>query len=216
MYIDIHTHHPKTQRNSYFALANMIVSKDYLTYKPCSVGIHPWYIDDNVDKQFEALVLLQANEAVIAVGECGLDKMHSTPWDKQVMAFERQITLANELNKPIIVHCVRAYAEVLTSLMRMKTKVPVILHGYSKNWELAKTLLHHGYYLSLGANILKGQHLDLLQNIPLDRLFLETDDKTIAISDIYAYFCHARKLTKEQLQEQIVQNFNRVFNYSLV
>lgn len=214
MYINIHTHHPYAD-SKHLEIPNVIVSKDYLTQTPCCAGIHPWYIDENFEKQFEALKIYVAKEGVIAVGECGLDKMKGPSLERQKMAFERQIELAIEVQKPLVIHCVRSYSEVLTSLMRLKTDVPVVFHGFAKNWELAKSLLHHGYYLSLGPLILKGQHEELVQNIPLDRLFLETDDKQVKISDIYAYFCHARKVDKKELEEQITKNFTEVFNYSL-
>ena len=215
MLIDIHTHKHAEPDQGTLAIPNVIVSKDSVYRTPCSAGIHPWYIDSDFDLQFESLRQYQSKDGVIAVGECGLDKMTSTPWEKQVYAFEKQIELANQVNKPLIIHCVRAYSEVFTSLTAKQNKVPVLIHGFAKNWELAKTLLKHGYYFSLGPNILKGAMTEVIQNIPLDRLFLETDDKDTKISEIYAYFCRARKLPLEQLEQQIMLNFKKVFNYTI-
>lgn len=213
--IDIHTHKHSEPDPGVLTLPNVIVSKESIYRKPCSAGIHPWYIDENFDLQFETLKRYQAQEGVIAVGECGLDKMTSTPWEKQVMAFEKQIELANEINKPIIIHCVRAYSEVFSSLTAKNNKVPVMMHGYAKNWALAETLLKNGYYLSLGPHILQGGMLEVIRNIPLDRVFLECDDKNAKISEIYAYFCRARKLSMQELEQQILLNFKKVFNYSI-
>ena len=213
--IDIHTHKHSEPDAGVLTLPNVIVSKESIYRKPCSAGIHPWYIDADFELQFETLKGYQAQEGVIAVGECGLDKLTATPWERQVMAFERQIELANELNKPIIIHCVRAYSEVFSSLTAKHNQVPVMMHGYAKNWDLAATLLKHGYYLSLGPHILKGGMMEVIRQIPLDRLFLECDDKNAKISEIYAYFCRARKLPLQELEQQILLNFKKVFNYSI-
>ena len=213
--IDIHSHRSIPDSQNELKIPNVIVSKDYLIRFPSTSGIHPWYIDEDFDKQFAALEHYQNTEGVIAVGECGLDKMISTPWDKQVYAFEKQVDLALKLNKPLIIHCVRAYSEVFSILQSKKTTVPVVFHGYAKNLELANLLLGHGYYISLGAQILKGGMLELIQNIPLDRLFLETDDKPIKIYEIYAYFCRSRKILQPDLEMQIMHNFKQVFNYNI-
>lgn len=213
--IDIHTHKHSEPDAGVLTLPNVIVSKESIYRKPCSAGIHPWYIDADFELQFETLKRYQDQEGVIAVGECGLDKLTATPWELQVMAFERQIELANELNKPIIIHCVRAYSEVFSSLTAKHNQVPVMMHGYAKNWDLAATLLKHGYYLSLGPHILKGGMMEVIRQIPLDRLFLECDDKNAKISEIYAYFCRARKLSMQELEQQILLNFKKVFNYTI-
>ncbi|WP_156309236.1 TatD family hydrolase [Sphingobacterium endophyticum] len=213
--IDIHTHKHAEPDPGVLTLPNVIVSKESIYRTPCSAGIHPWYIDENFDRQFDTLKMYQQKEGVIAVGECGLDKMTRTPWDRQLMAFEKQIELANELNKPLILHCVRAYSEVYAALNNKHNQVPVMMHGYSKNWSLAESLLENGYYLSLGPHILKGGMMEVINNIPLDRLFLECDDKNAKISEIYAYFCRVRKLPLQDLQQQILLNFKRVFNYTI-
>lgn len=215
MLFDIHTHKHAEPNEGIFTLPNVIVSKDALFRTPCSAGIHPWYIDSDFQRQFETLEKYISKPDVIAIGECGLDKMTSTPWEKQLMAFERQIELANQINKPLIIHCVKAYSEIFSSLTAKYNKVPVLIHGYAKNWELAQTLLKHGYYFSLGPHILKGNMTEVVSHIPLDRLFLETDDKNAKISEIYAYFCRARKLPIEQLEQQIMLNFKKIFNYTI-
>ena len=213
MFIDIHSHQQNNTQPGDLTLVNCMVSKDYLNQFPASAGIHPWYIDDNFQVQMEALELYLAKDGVLAVGECGLDKNISADFQKQIMAFEKQIELANQLGKPLIIHCVRAYSEVFSCLLKKKVQVPVIFHGFSKKWVLAEQLLKHGFYISLGPQILKSEMDELISHIPLDKLFLETDDKSFKISDIYAYFCRARNLSQSQLQEQIMLNFSQIFNY---
>ncbi len=216
MFIDIHSHRTGLSSNTELRVSNVIVSKDYLNSSPCSAGIHPWYIDEDQANQLEALEQYLLKKEVIALGECGLDKVVQNPWNIQVEVFEKQITLANKYQKPLIIHCVRAYSEVCTSLMRMKVQVPVIFHGFNKNWTLANTLIKQGYYISLGHAIQLGKMNELIEQVPLDRIFFETDDKPIKISNIYAYFCRVRKnIPLEVLQRQLRQNFIQAFNYSL-
>ncbi|MGO1595245.1 MAG: TatD family hydrolase [Sphingobacterium sp.] len=215
MLINIHTHHPTESDDGSFSIQNFIISKDDHLRTPCSVGIHPWYIETNGKQQLDVLEDYLRQYDILAVGECGLDKVTNTPWDQQAFIFEEQIQLANKFNKPIIVHCVRAFSEVCSLLKRNQTRVPILFHGYAKNVALAQTLLNQGYYLSLGAPILNGKLDELIQRIPLDRVFLETDDQHAKISEIYAYFCRSRKISMEHLEEQIVLNLKKVFNYSV-
>ena len=215
MYIDIHTHNHAVPDQGIFTLPNVIVSKDYMTRTPCTAGIHPWYIDADFEKQFEVLEMYANKPGVLAVGECGLDKLTATPWERQQMAFDRQIELANKLNKPLVLHTIRSYSETLAALLGKHNAVPVMMHGYAKHWELAKTLLSNGFYLSVGSHILKGGMDEFIKAVPLDRIFLESDDKNSKISEIYAYFCRVRKLPLQQLKQQIMLNFKQVFNYTI-
>lgn len=214
-YIDIHTHHIKTEENT-FQLLNCIIGKEEFPNQKCSVGIHPWYVEDNTNKQFELLQQYAANKNVWAIGECGLDKLTETDWNLQVDIFEKQTQLANALQKPLIIHCVRAYQEVFHILKEQKVTVPVLFHGFNKNAEFGHSILNQGYYVSLGSSILKGHQDNLIQEIDLDKIFFETDNKSTNVVDIYSYFCSVRKITMSDLKEQIVKNFENVFRYKIV
>lgn len=209
-YIDIHTHHQQVDKGT-FQLQNIIIGKDTLPMHPCSVGIHPWYINSDVEAQFALLEDSARHKNVLAVGECGLDKLCETDWKLQTDVFQRQIAIAESLQKPLIMHCVRAYQEVQKVLKR--TTQPIVFHRFNKNIELAQQLLQQGYYLSLGAEILRGKMDAHIRELPLEKIFLETDDKAISIIEIYAYFCTVRKINPIHLKEQIGKNFEKVFKY---
>lgn len=211
-FIDIHTHN-NLQNDTTFRLVNTIVSKDKYPDSICSAGIHPWYIDENIELQFNTLQELAAHRNTIAIGECGLDKMCTIAWETQIDIFERQITLANQLNKPLIIHCVKAYAETLQLLK--KARIPVIFHGFNKNIALANQILQQNHYISLGGDIINGRLDEHIQTLPTDRIFLETDNKSIEIVDIFTYFCGVRKLEVTQLKQQIALNFEQVFKFSI-
>jgi len=179
-----------------------------------SVGLHPWYINnDTLDAKFRELEQAANGDNVIAIGECGLDKVCDTDWDLQLQAFSKQINLANRLNKPLVIHCVRAYEEVLGMLKDGGVNVPVVFHGFNKKWQLAEQILKQGYYLSFGAAILKEDAGagDALSKVPADRFFLETDDRDASIMDIYNAAASIRKTPIDALILQLRKNFETVF-----
>ena len=213
-YIDIHTHQLHENSNT-FELLNCIVGKEEFPTTICSVGIHPWYIHEDINAQFSLLKSDAINENVLAIGECGLDKITETDWTTQVKIFEKQIQLANDLHKPLIIHCVRAYQEVFTILKDQKVTVPVIFHGFNKKAELGNSILNQGYFVSLGTSILQGNQDDFIQSVDLNKIFFETDNKSTNVVDIYSYFCNVRKIMMYDLQEQIIKNFQNVFRYNI-
>ncbi len=214
-FIDIHTHCTLESTAQEFSLPNIIISKNYLYPLPCSLGIHPWYVDYPATAQLDALHDHGKKDTVLAIGECGLDKLCDTPWTLQEEVFRKQIAFANLVNKPLIVHCVRAHQECIRLLKAEKVKVPVIFHGFEKHPTLAQQIYHHGYHISLGASILSGKKDNLIRQAPLDKVFFETDDKSTKIVDIYMYFCAVRNIELDQLKERIYQNFRHIFNYQL-
>lgn len=181
----------------------------------CSLGLHPWYIiPDGIEHELVQLEKYASLQNVVAIGECGLDKLTKTDWALQEEAFRKQIRLANKLYKPLIIHCVRAYDEVLQILKQELVAVPVIFHGFNKNVQIAQRILAKGYYFSFGAALLNDQSsaIAALRACPEDRFFLETDDADITIGQIYEKAADARKTGKDDLILQLQKNFQAVFN----
>jgi TatD DNase family protein len=213
-YIDIHTHHTATSGSGDITVLSM-----YETFSKassgttCSMGLHPWYLNE-VDMQMSELTACAMLPDVVAIGECGLDRICDTPWALQMEAFKLQIALASQLRKPLIIHCVRAYEELLQTLREYPTDEPVIIHGFNKKEQVAELLLCAGYYLSFGAAILNhtNQAAKVLSTIPADRFFLETDDAEQPIADIYAAAAAIRGTNTEAIILQQQQNYTKVFN----
>ena len=88
-------------------------------------------------KDLSALKIFSKTDSVLAIGECGLDKACDTNFKLQQQVFTTQVNWANEIKKPLIIHCVRAYGEVLSLLQKNNNKVPVIFHGFNKNGAVA-------------------------------------------------------------------------------
>lgn len=179
-----------------------------------STGIHPWYTDEDKLQEHLAIIeqrLQQPN--CLALGECGLDKRIETPLGIQLNIFEKQLALAVKYNKPVILHCVGAYDEVIAVRKRMNIEVPMIIHGFSKNVQVAKQLLDNGFYLSFGKYLLRNPELSaVLAQVPADRFFMETDTIEEGIEQVYQKAAHARNIIMEELQQTVAQNFKTVFN----
>jgi TatD DNase family protein len=183
-----------------------------------SVGLHPWFLTkENFKKDFEILSQLVHNQDVMTIGECGLDRMKGEDLAFQTMVFEAQIRLAESVSKPVVIHCVRAFDEIVAIKKRLKPSVPMLIHGFNKKQTVLTELLRHGFFISIGASILPKNGLytegspssEILRKIPLDRLFFETDDaENVDISDIYNTAAKVLKMDLNDLKSTIYKNFS--------
>src|SRR5665647_1255193 len=173
--INLHTHRVKNdgeiQILNLFAQDLSLAIPDFLF----SVGLHPWHIDKvNPEECFEAIERASVLENMLAVGECGLDRSISTDFALQEHCFKKQIQIAVNKNKPLIIHCIRAYSDLEKLKKETKSDIPWIIHGYQGNMETTQSLIRHGFYFSVGESLLKNDSSQkVLQLIPLERLFLE-------------------------------------------
>ena len=212
-YIDIHTHRPNAvQDGSNLSVINIALNhNETIIETDCSIGLHPWYIDNNTEKTFELMQEMIQKGNVVALGECGLDKNSAVSFEAQQHVFDQQVLLAIAFQKPLIIHCVRAFQEVLASLVKAKFHLPVIFHGYRKNWALAKQLIAKGYYLSIGIHCLNGSQDEVVRNIPLTHLFLETDTYTATeVATLYQYVAQVRSIPVEMLKQALYHNYKIV------
>jgi TatD DNase family protein len=178
-----------------------------------SIGIHPWYIDENrLESDLNSIKNKLQLKECIALGECGLDKRIETPLEVQISVFEKQIALAEKYQKPIVLHLVGAFEELISIKKRLKVSVPMIIHGFSKNQQVAKQLIENGFYLSFGKYLLRNPELEaVFQSIPNDKFFLETDTIDETIEEVYALAATYKNLPIEDLIEMVNSNFKTVF-----
>ncbi len=210
-FIDIHTHQTVRQ-GDVLAIENRHEIFEQKTDENLyCFGLHPWYLND-VKQQFSLLKEYASQSNVVAIGECGLDKLADTDFALQETAFSMQIALANEYRKPLIIHCVKAFNEAF--ILLKAARVPVIFHGFNRSESIANMITKEGYYYSFGESILneKSAAARVLAAMPNDRFFLETDDAAISITEIYHAAAALRAISVEQLTQQIHSNFNKVFN----
>lgn len=212
MFINIHTHNAATgfAVKNYYSHFAAIPSTDYF-----SAGLHPWYIAETTwQQEFTALTAVCGQRNMLAIGECGLDKVCSTDFALQQTVFAAQVQLANTINKPLIIHCVKAYDEVQHILQQQQHKVPVIFHGFNKSRELALQLLSKGYYLSFGKALQQPQLQTVLAALPVEKIFLETDDAGISIETVYNAAASILQIDINALSLQLQKNAAQVFGNS--
>jgi TatD DNase family protein len=208
MFIDIHTHNP----NHADICCINTMPKTQHHYAVYSCGLHPWYLA-NATTDLESLVKIAKQQHCIAIGECGLDKLCTTDWQTQEYFFTAQVQLANAINKPIIIHCVKASTEIIAILKKLNNNVPIIIHGFNQNKNILAQWLDIDAYISIGHainNANSNAHL-LLQNIPSNKLFLETDNSTISIETIYQAAANILHLPINNVAQQISTNYNTIF-----
>lgn len=208
MLLDIHTHRlpsdPSTALFSYFpGKEPPPVRARYL-----SAGLHPWYLSDKpLPELLEKLEQQLADRRVLAIGEVGLDKCCPVPWELQEQAFEAVVRLAEEREKPIVIHNVRATAELMAVRKRVRARQPWVIHGFRGKKELAASWLRQGCYLSFGERYAP----EALLAVPTDRLLLETDDSREPIRTLYERVAALRGLSVEQLEQAVGRTADFLF-----
>jgi TatD DNase family protein len=211
-FINLHTHHFSNTENV-LEVVNQYPWEFDETIPHYSIGIHPWYIDENrleSDLKHIQNKLLVTN--CLALGECGLDKRIEVPFQLQTEVFQRQIELVQQTSKPIILHCVASFNEVIAIKKEMHIENPMIIHGFSKNEQVAKSLLNNGFYLSFGKYLLRNPELASVFNyVSNERFFLETDTIEETIMDVYQKASSIKNLKIEDLKNITFGNFNKVF-----
>jgi TatD DNase family protein len=221
MFVNLHTHS--------FTIANQVISvynlpvpdalilNDY-PERLYSIGIHPWYAV-NSKVQIAEIEKAVIKHNVIAIGECGLDKLKGPDLSEQILVFEQQILIAEKVNKPVIIHCVKAFNELIQIKKRIKPTVPLIIHGFRNNATIAKQLHNEGFLLSFCPQSLANSSLvnELPAMLSNNVFFLETDDiESEVIIELYSKVAELLGVSLNSLQEGILSNFKKVFNVILL
>ena len=184
MIFDIHTHHKPTDFTVAIQSLTVSEAEKQLTPKAeglYSVGIHPWYISDNYHSDLQMLKNHASNKRVVLIGECGLDKNSKATASIQIQVFKAQVKLSEELQKPLIIHCVGYFNELLTIKKDMNPQQLWIVHGFRGKPQLATQLLKAGCALSFGEKY----NEDSVRVTPIEKLYIETDESTVSIETIY-------------------------------
>ncbi len=220
-YVNIHTHKGKECTDNVRSILNQFPS-EWMNKKPVgwfSVGIHPWYINSG-DQASEELVNMEkafSQKGCIAAGEAGLDKITRTDWELQKEIFIQQVKLSESYHKPMIIHCVKAYSELLGLRKELKAENVWIFHGFNSSLEMAGQIIGHGCMLSFGEQLLKeGSKAEtVLQKTGVEHWFLETDDSDISIETVYSKAALITGKKEDEIKSLIQDNFNRVFQPDL-
>jgi len=215
-YIDIHVH-DGTPASGIFILECLMAHEKKTPQNIPGVsytyGIHPWFLNEGNEKQLlTSLEKLINNPDVIAIGEAGFDKIRGPSLDLQRRVFEKQIAISEEVGKPVVIHCVKAWEELLAAQKKLKPEMPWLIHGFRGNVELAGQLISKGMFLSFWFDfVLRPESAGLLRALPENRVFLETDGADIDIRDIYNKVSNDKDITVEELKRIILSNYKEFF-----
>ena len=187
-YIDIHTH------------------RDTTATTISTIGLHPRFATSGQLPRREEI------EVVDAVGEIGLDYACNVDKQQQLLIFEQQLDLAEEFNKPVVLHCVRAFEQVMQCL-RKRQLAAVIFHGFIGSQEQARQAIEKKYFLSFGDRTFKSaKTIRALLITPPELLFIETDESTSSIETIYTRIAALRNTSIKELLQTTNDNYCRIFS----
>lgn len=214
--LDIHTHNIVSPCGR--AVVNLFPKEQVLKSDVYySVGIHPWYVEGQTwQKQLDIVRRYMCFPQVVALGECGLDKvcvkalpenLRQETFELQIKAFEAQILLSESVNKPLIIHCVKAYNELVELKRKYRPRQPWLLHGFRGNVHVAQTLLAEGCYFSFGEYYQPA----VLQQMPRERIFVETDESKKSLDELLLQAALCCGVTVEELKKQLCANYLDVF-----
>ncbi|HOJ51100.1 MAG TPA: TatD family hydrolase [Syntrophales bacterium] len=193
-----------------------------------AIGIHPHEAKSASEETFNALKKLAENEKVVAWGEIGLDFYHRySPPAVQLEKFVLQLSIAEELDLPVIIHSRDAHEEIKDHLLSWQGKKRGVIHCFSGDRNLARLFLDRGYFISIAgpvtfknANRLK----EVVRYVPLDRLLIETDapflsphpfrgerNESARVTLVAAEIAALKNLTVEEVGYTTAQNARLLF-----
>ena len=172
-----------------------------------SAGIHPNAVADDFEEKLNWLREISAHKNCVAIGECGLDGLIDVDEKLQEKAFLAQIEVANSVKKPLIIHCVKRFSQLLP--FRKVSKVPMIVHGFNKRKTIGDDLLKNGFCLSFGKSVLYNVNLqDFVRDFPIEKMFLETDSADFDIKDLYEKVAEIKNLKLGEFNQKIMKNLH--------
>lgn len=193
MKVNIHTHHPKSGERTISTL-----------------GIHPYDAEGVTTDSIFAIERTALEYD--AIGEIGLDYSANINKEAQILLFKAQLEVARHLNKGVVIHCVKAFEEVMNILSRYNLPF-VIFHGFIGSPEQALRAAARGYYLSFGHRTFRSpKSIEALKVTPANLLFFETDDSTINIEQIYRQVSEVLGIPVPMLECVTNENFERITN----
>jgi TatD DNase family protein len=206
MFTNCHTHYSNK-------LDFEVKQEELNCLKSCfhSIGIHPWNSVEFDEKEVKEILKKSINEKTVAIGECGLDGLKGPDFLIQTPIFEKQIELSEELCLPLIIHCVKGWNELAVLKKKHNPQQSWVFHGFSK-FGILNQVISSGMMISLGAGIINHQkRKEMVEQIPIHQLLLETDDVKIEIKEIYEVVAELKKISLHELQNQVNTNFKNTF-----
>lgn len=192
-------------------------------------GLHPWFLAQENDSAFAELErFLQLRPAgLVAIGECGLDGAVDVPMSLQIEMLEKQLGLASQYQLPVILHCRKAFNELLRIVKQFDLPRGGVWHAFSGSRQQAEQFIEMGFMLGIGGVITyerAEKTRKAVTKLPADSLLLETDGPTMPLSgrqgernepaylpEILQELSLLRRESPEELIWQIAINTEKMF-----
>ena len=193
----------------------------------CAVGVHPNYVTEVAESDLSSLREIQADPSVVALGEMGLDYHYDTPRDRQRQFFEYQLSLATELDRPVVIHS-RESVDDCVAMMRAFPAVRGVFHCFTDTLDAARAVLDAGHLIGFTGPVTyrKNDALrEVVRFVPLDRLLVETDGPYLSpepvrkhkvcepafVTHTAATVARVKGLTVDQVDRATTANAERLF-----
>lgn len=176
---------PGVRRGDWNRVATTADAQSGLHY---CLGIHPWFIGEHSCDDLTVLrdLLSTAPPSCVALGECGLDRLHGKLAEQQPW-FEAQMDIARDLALPLVIHSVKTHDEVAATLKRKRFAGSVLVHGFSGSDEQGRKLVQLGCFIGVGG-VITHEHANktrkTIAGLPLESLVIETDAPDMAPAGI--------------------------------
>lgn len=213
--MDVHVH-GAVDRSRVLALRSLRLLEEVSDDPgPLSRGLHPWDIDPvRLEADLAMLEGLLDDPRILALGECGIDRLRGPAVEIQTTAFLRQTEISRRRRLPLLVHCVRAGSDLLAAHVRAPAHPPWILHGWTGGaLQTGDLLRHDGILFSFSPSALRpgARARESMQLVPPERLFLETDDSGEDAEAFESRVSTVLGVTPSELRSQLHRNWERVF-----
>ncbi len=206
--LDIHTHVLPDQPG--LALVALDCNPDGIVAGHLfSAGIHPWTADENTSGRLDLLYRMLHDPSIAAVGECGLDALKGPSLEIQTDVLIRQIGFSETFEKPVVLHVVRCFDQIIALKKRLKPAQRWLIHGFRGGWQQARQLTALGFELSLG---LKSRP-ETMRFMPSERLFLETDGQC-AIERVVEMAAAVRNVSPDAVRLDASRNASDFLGHS--
>ena len=193
-YIDFHTHQVPVSKD----VIAIVEGRD-------TWGIHPWKADETF--------VVPNLSGKLAIGECGLDGLRGPSMERQEEVFVQQIRLSEEVERPLIIHCVKVLDRLLQLRKELRPTQSWMFHGFRGKPQQLRSLLDAGFFVSFGFQ----HNEESLRICPIDRLLLETDDEEVrSIEELYNNVANLRGINSTNLLESMAKNYLSLFKKSLI
>jgi TatD DNase family protein len=211
-FIDFHSHRAEGEKHT-ITVKNLFAGEEV----PASVipgiyfssGIHPWHLTgENAPELMAAVKNTIENSRVIAVGEVGFDSMRGPSINIQYDVFIYQALLAEEYNKPVVIHAVRSWDILRRAKKEVNPSVKWVIHGFRGKAQLASDLVSEKFMISLGV---EGMSREVVEAAGLQNILLETDDSGRSISSVYSHLASISGTGLNELTDRLKENFSSCF-----